>query len=282
MILVTGATGTIGSATVAALRAKGVDFKVGSRSPEKAKALGVPVVELDWERSETLAGAVAGVDKAFLLTPVTEQVEGLTSAFVEAAKKAGVGHVVKLSVISAGPDSIITLGRQHGAAEEAIRSSGLNWTMLQPTFFVQNFVNYYGADPGADSTVYLPHGQGKASWVDARDVGEVAAAALTAGGHEGKAYVLTGPEALGAAEVLAILGEALGRKYDYVDVPDEAARKAMTENKMPAWMIDAQMELHGLIKNGHAAGVSPAVKEVFGRDGRSVREYAKDVATGRK
>jgi uncharacterized protein YbjT (DUF2867 family) len=280
MILVTGATGTVGSATVAALKARDADLKVGSRSPEKAKALGAPVVELDWERPETLAGAVAGVERAFVLTPVTNELESVTRAFVDAAKQAGVRHVVKLSAIGAGPEGI-ALGRQHGAAEEAIQASGLDWTMLQPTSFAQNFLNHFGVDPTKDSTVYLPLGEGKASWVDARDVGEVAATILTEDGHQGKTYVLTGPEALGVAEALAMLSEALGHTYTYVDVPEDAARKAMADSGIPAWLVDAYSELNAVIKNGYASGVAPGVKQALGRNGRTFAEFARDLAAGR-
>ncbi len=280
MILVTGASGTVGSATVAALKAKGIDFKVGSRSPERAKALGASAVELDWDRPETLAGAVAGVEKAFLLAPITDQLESLTRAFVDAAKQAGVRHVVKLSAMGAGPESI-ALGRQHGAGEEVIQSSGLDWTMLQPTSFAQNFLNYWGVDPARDSTVYLPLGEGKASWLDARDVGEVAAAVLTEDGHQGKTYVLTGPKALGAAEALATLSEALGHTYTYVDVPEDAARKAMAEAGVPEWLVYAYSELNAVIKNGYASGVAPGVKQVLDRDGRTFAEFARDLAASR-
>jgi uncharacterized protein YbjT (DUF2867 family) len=280
MILVAGATGTVGSATVAALKAKGVDLKVGSRSPEKAEALGAAAVELDWDRPETLPAAVAGVEKAFLLTPVTNQLESLTRAFVDAAKQAGVRHVVKLSVIGAGPESI-ALGRQHGAGEEAIQSSGLDWTMLQPTSFAQNFVNYYGVDPARDSTVSLPLGDGKASWIDARDVAEVTAAVLTEDGHQGKTYVLTGPTALSVEEALATLSEALGHTYTYVDVSEDESRRAMDEDGIPAWLIDAYSELNAVIKNGYASGVAPGMKEVLGRDGRTFAEFARDLAAGR-
>jgi uncharacterized protein YbjT (DUF2867 family) len=280
MILVTGATGTVGAATVAALEAKGADFKVGSRSPEKAQALGAPAVELDWDRPQTLSAAVSGVEKAFLVAPVTNQLETLTRAFVDAAKKAGVRHLVKLSAIGAGPESI-ALGRQHGAAEEVIQSSGLEWTMVQPTSFAQNFLNYYGIDPAKDSTVCLPLGDGKTSWIDARDVGEVAATVLTEDGHHGKTYVLTGPEALGVEEALTILSKALGHTYTYVDVSEDTARKAMGDSGVPAWLIDAYSELNAVIKNGYASGVAPGMRQVLGRDGRTFAEFARDLAASR-
>jgi uncharacterized protein YbjT (DUF2867 family) len=280
MILVTGATGTIGSSTVKALKAKGARFKVGTRSPDKLKGQGVEAVPFDWDKPETFGPALQGVEKLFLLTPASEKQTQYTQSLVDAAKKAGVKHIVKLSVMGADAEPGISLGRMHRDSEKAIKSSGIAWTMLRPTFFMENFFNYYGADPKKDSTVYNPHGQGKAVWVDGRDVGEVAAAVLTGQGHEGKAYDLTGPEALGDAEALAILGQALGRKYTYVDVPEEAARKAMLDMQMPAWLVDGFMELNMLVKNNWAATPATGVKDVLGRPPRSFQQYAKDYAAG--
>lgn len=280
MILITGATGTIGSSTVKALKAKGARFKVGTRSPEKLKDLNVETVAFDWDKAETFGPALQGVEKLFLLTPVTDKQVQYTKSLVDAAKKAGVKHIVKLSVIGVDAEPGFSLGRLHRDSEKAIKDSGIAWTMLQPTFFMENFFNFYGADPKKDSTVYAPHGQGKAAWIDGRDVGEVAAAVLTSSGHEGKAYELTGPQALGDAEALAILGEAVGHKYNYVDVPEAAAQKAMSDMGMPGWMVTGMMELSGLIKNGGSAAVAPGVKQVLGREPRSFKQYAQDYAAG--
>ena len=281
-MILTGATGTIGSSTIKALKAKGARFKVGTRSPDKLKGQGVETVLLDWDKPETLGPALQGVEKVFLLTPVSDKQVEYAKALVAAAKKAGVKHIVKLSVAGVDAEPGISLGRLHRAGEKAVKDSGIAWTMLRPTFFMENFFNFYGADPKKDSTLYLPHGQGKAVWVDGRDVGEVAAAVLTSPGHEGKAYDLTGPEALSSAEVVAILGQAMGRKYTYVDVPEEAARKAMMDMQMPGWMVDGFMELHALIRNGWVATPATGVKDVLGRPPRALKEYAKDFAAGNR
>jgi uncharacterized protein YbjT (DUF2867 family) len=282
MILVTGGTGTIGSAAVKGLKAKGARFKVGTRSPDKFKGQEVETVLFDWDKPETYGSAMQGVEKVFLLTPISDKQTEYAQALVEASKKAGVKHMVKLSVMGVEAEPGIALGRMHRASEKAIQGSGIAWTMLRPTFFMDNFLNYYGVDPKKDSTVYLPHGQGKAVWVDGRDVGEVAAAVLTGTGHEGKAYDMTGPEALGAAEALAILSEVLGHKYTYVDVPEEAARKAMQDMQMPAWMVEGFLELHMLIRNGWSATPANGVQEVLGRPPRSFKEFAKDYAAGNR
>jgi uncharacterized protein YbjT (DUF2867 family) len=281
MILVTGATGTVGRTVVAALQAAGAPFRVGTRSPVKAQALGAPVVELDWDRKETLEPAFAGADRVFLLAPVTDREPEYGAAAVAAARQAGTRHIVKLSVIGADAEPGLFLARLHRASERAIEASGLAWTMLRPTSFAQNFVNHYGVDPHKNGPVYLPHGQGGASWVDARDVGDVAARVLTETGHEGKAYTLTGGEPVATADAIAILGRALGRQYEYVDVPDDAASEAMRTHGAPEWLVGALAELNAAIRHGHFSAVSLAVRDLLGRSPRTFSQYAEDLAAGR-
>jgi uncharacterized protein YbjT (DUF2867 family) len=280
MILLTGASGTVGSPTATALQAAGVPFRVGTRHPAKVQRLGAPVVDFDWDRPESYAAAFRGAESVFLLTPVAERHAEYGTVAAEALKQAGVRRVVRVSAIDADAEPGFLLGRQHRVVERALESSGCAWTFLRPNSFAQNFVNHYGVDPHKNGPVYLPHGTGGASWVDARDVGEVAARVLTEGGHEGKAYTLTGPAAVSTADALAALGEALGRHYDYVDVPEAAAREAMRTHGAPVWMVEALGELNSLIRNGHHNSVSPAVEAVLGRPPRSFRQYADDLAAG--
>src|SRR5260370_19438183 len=140
----------------------------------------------------------------------------LANAFVDAAKRAGVRHVGKLSAIGADAAPLYTFGKWHAANEQHIRESGLAFTFLRPNSFMQNFITYFQPH---DGTIYLPWGNGKASFVDTRDIAAVAAEALTSDGHEGKTYTLTGPAALGIAEVASILSEGAGREINYIDVP---------------------------------------------------------------
>jgi uncharacterized protein YbjT (DUF2867 family) len=282
MILVTGASGTVGRSTVAALQKRGAAFRVGARSIDKARAAGYAAVEFDWEQAATYERALEGVERAFLLPPINDKQVEQARAFVDAARRAGVKHLVKLSVAGARIEPGFRLGRQHGEGEKYIEASGLSWCFLRPNFFMQNFVNYYGVDLSrAESTVYLPHGTARTSWVDARDVGEVAAAALTGSGHEGKAYELTGPEALSDAEVAQLFSKASGRKVAYVDVPEQAAREAMAKMGMPGWLVDAYLELHALIRSGHAAGLGDGVEKALQRKPRSFAQYVDDVVKGK-
>jgi uncharacterized protein YbjT (DUF2867 family) len=279
MILVTGATGTIGTALVQALQAKKARFKLAVRSAKKAQ--GAETVAFDWDDFKTYLPAMKGVEKLFLLTPISDRSVGYTTQAVAAAKRAGVKHIVKLSVTGADGQPGIILGRQHFAAEKEIQASGIAWTMLRPTFFMQNYITYYGADPTKDADVYLPRGQGKATLIDARDIGEVAAAVLTSEGHAGKIYDLTGSEALTTQEALDQLGRALGHKYRHVDVPEDAARKSMEEMGMPLWMVDGFNELNWIIKQGWTGEATDGVKKVLGREPRKFAEYARDAAAGK-
>ena len=281
MIVVTGATGTVGRAVVGALRASGARVRVGSRNALKAQALGVPQVDFDWDDPRTFDAAFAGAEQLFRLTPVSTRQPEYSAAAVEAARRAGVRHIVWLSAIGAEATPPLLLPGYHRQAEQAVERSGIAWTFLRPNSFMQNFVNYYGADPYKNGPVYLPHGQGGSSWIDARDVGEVAARVLTETGHAGKAYTLTGPEAVTTADALAILGEALGREYQYVEVSEESASEAMRTHHAPDWMVEALAELNRDIRNGRANGVTPDVRTVLGRPPRSFRQYAEDLAAGR-
>ncbi len=278
-ILVTGPTGTIGSQVVNHLATKqDVNIRAGVRTAEKGKTHfksgTVTAVDFDYEKPETLAAACKGADKVFLLTPFAENQVELGTRLVDAAKAAGVKHIVKLSAMGADQEPGIQLGRWHRAIEKHIEASGIAWTFLRPNNFMDNFAGYY--PPDKEGAIYLPWGNGACSFIDARDVGAVAAAVLTSGGHEGKAYVPTGPEAFTIAQAAATLSEVTGRTIKYVDVPEGAAKKAMLDMGIPAWMADAMMELHGVDKAGYAAEVTGDVKKLTGQAPRSFRDYARD------
>lgn len=283
-ILVTGATGTIGSRLVKALTGKAnTAVRVAVRDAKQGAALeggNITPVAFDWTKPETVAAALRGVDKAFLLTPFNDESVGYGKAFVDAAKTAGVKHLVKLSVVGAEQEPGILGGRWHREVEKHIEASGLAYTFLRPGFFADNFIGYY--PPDAEGMIYLPIGDGAVSWIDTRDIADVAAHVLTTSGHEGQGYVLTGPEALTIAQAAASIGAASGRNVRYVDVPESAAEGAMKGMGLPAWMIQVMMELHGICKAGYASGVSDAVEKLLGRKPRTFAEFTRDYAAAWK
>lgn len=269
-ILVTGSTGTIGKEVVRALRARGADVRQAVRSSE---AQGTSTVRMEWDDLRSVRAALEGVERAFLLTPFSEKQADYGRAFVRAAKEAKVKHLVKLSVIGADAEPGIQLGRWHREVEKEIEASGVPFTILRPTNFMNNFLSYYPADK--EGALYLPWGNAKISFVAPSDVGDVAAAVLTQSGHEGKIYTPTGPEAFTAAEVASVLSQAAGRTIRYVDVPEAAAREAMTKMGLPGWMNDAMMELHAFCKAGWVAATTNDVQTVTGHAPVRLADFAK-------
>jgi len=199
----------------------------------------------------------------------------VTNAFVDAAKRAGGRHIVKLSAIGADASPPYTFGKWHAAADRHVRESGLAFTFLRPNSFMQNFMNYF---PPRDGTIYLPWGNGKASLVDTRDIATVADEALTSDGHEGKTYTLTGPAALGIAEVASILSEVAGREIHYVDVPESAARDGMLQAGLPQWQVEPLLELHAANKQNRWTAVTADVEKVTGNPATAFAQFARDDA----
>lgn len=278
-ILVTGATGTVGSALVRALSNRDVCVRAGVHSIIKGDRLrhlnpDVQLVELDFARPDTLTVALTGADRAFLITPFSEDQVEASQRFIDAARAAGVRQVVRLSAMGAEAEPGIQLGRWHRAAEQYLAQSGLSYVVLRPNSFMQNFITYQGQSIREQGAIYQPLDDARLSYIDVFDVAEVAAAVLTAdvAQHHGRAYSLTGPAAVSNHEVAAAIGQAAGRPVQYVPVPEESARQAM--QGAPQWMIDCLMELNAVGRAGHAATVSPDVEHITGRPPRSVQEFA--------
>jgi uncharacterized protein YbjT (DUF2867 family) len=277
-ILVTGATGNVGSQVVQQLIASGITPRVAVRSMSKAESLkkaGAEPVEMDLERPETVQTALVGVDKVFLVSPFVPNMVELTATAIEAAKQASVQHIVKLSAL-AQPG--IALSTWHGEMEKAIASSGMAYTFLRPNGFMQNFVNTMAGTIKTDNAFYLDVGDGKVSFVDTRDIASVAVAALTTSGHEGQSYTITGSEALSHTQAAAILSQVLGRTINYVDAPEDAVRQGMQGAGMPDEIVNSLLELYTSYKAGLAAEISPVIEQVTGKKPISFEQFAQDYA----
>ena len=197
MLLVTGATGTTGMEVLRALKDRGVEARGLVRDETKAhhlRDLGFEPATGDLGDPRTLAPALEGVEKAYLVSPIGPMQSEFEQAFLETAKEAGVKHIVKLSVIGASPRRRCASPARTPRSSAALKESGMAWTLLRPTGFMQNTLAW--GPRVLDGTFYSPVPDAAFSIVDARDVAEVAAIALTEEGHEGKAYGLSGPEAV--------------------------------------------------------------------------------------
>ncbi len=281
-ILVTGATGNIGGELVKELTAHKVPFRAMVRRAKDAEALsrlgGVEAVIGNFDDENTLADALQGVERAFLLTPSTERAEAQQKTFVDLAGRAGVTHIVKQSQWAADADSPVRFLRYHAAVEKKLQASGLAYTFLRPNLFMQGLLGFRDTIV-QQGKVFAAVGGAKVSAVDTRDVAEVAAAALTGEGHAGRTYDLTGPEALSHAEMAAKLSAALGRTLEFVDVPPEAMRDTLLQVGFPIWQAGGLIEDYAHYARGEAAVVSGDTEEATGSAPRSFGVFARDYAS---
>jgi uncharacterized protein YbjT (DUF2867 family) len=283
-ILITGATGTVGSEVVKQLSAKGENIivKAAARSATDntfENLNRVQVVQLDYDKPDSLAVALKGVDKLFLLTPFQSNMVDLTSNLVSEAKKAKVKYIAKQSVMGADAEPGITPGRLHRQAEKIIEESGIPFTFLRPNFFMQNFVNYYSNLIRSQGAFYIPAGDAKVSFVDVRDIAGVAVKSLINDNQQkGRAYNITGGEALSYGQAAEILSKAVGKKINYVNVTDQDARKGMKDMSMDEWTIKSMIELFEITRAGYVSEISPIVEQVTGNKPITFSQFANDYA----
>ncbi|WP_381803493.1 NAD(P)H-binding protein [Streptomyces niveus] len=274
MILVTGATGTVGREVVRRLP-PGRRVRVWARDPAKIAGLSTAVERVggDYEDPRALDRAVAGVRTVFL---VTTRVGGDDDArFVAAARAAGVRRVVKLSaaaVLDRQADDLIT--RWQRASEELLRAPGMEWTLLRPRAFMSNSLAW-AASIRSERTVRALHGTSANACVDPGDVAEVAVRVLTGEGHAGRAYTLTGPRALTAVGQTRQLGRLLGVRLRFVELSRDEARAGL-ERRYPAPVVEALLESAERQRAGAKAQVEDTVSTLTGRRARSFREWAMD------
>ena len=282
-ILVTGASGNIGSEVVKQLLgvAPAVSIKAAVHSRQNVKKVRdgdrVKVVPIDYNESDTLREALKDVDKLFLLTPDVPNAAYLASNAVTEAKKAGIRHIVKQSVMGADLEADVGTMRLHRQVEDIIEQSGIPFTFLRPNEFMQNFINFHSPSIKGNNAFYLPLEDAKVSLVDVRDIAAVAVKSLTDEDlHKNKTYLITGPEALSYHQVAEILSNRIGRKINYVNISDEEARAAMKEIGMSDWLINTVSELSDYFRKGKASEISPAVDEVTGKKPISFSQFAND------
>ncbi|MDQ0247557.1 uncharacterized protein YbjT (DUF2867 family) [Bacillus fengqiuensis] len=277
-ILVIGATGNIGKELTKLLVKNGKKVRVTIRPTsrtEELKSLGVEMIHADLHNPSSLKEAMNGIEKVFFATPFVPNMVELSSNIIQAAKEAGVKHLVKISGAGAELEAI-TMAKWHRTIEKEMEQSGIAYTFLRPNSFIQNIINYSAHTIRDHGAFYAPIGDGEIALVDARDVAKVAYHVLTEEGHENKAYYLSGPEAISYHEVADILSSVTGKSVKYVDVAAESARQSMLEAGMPGETVDALLELYHINKLGYTAEVSNAVEEITGQKAISFETFAKD------
>jgi len=282
MILVIGATGNTGRLIALGARAAGAPVRALVRNPSKTTdlaAAGVEVVTGDLDDAANLAAAMHGVEKMYIVTSPDLRLAEVQIAAITAAKAAGVRHIVKSSVLGAMADAPVLTARLHHQAEEALKASGIDWTVLQPNSFMQNFIGF-AQTIVTQGAIYAPIGHGRVSHVDIRDIADAAVVTLTTPGHEGKRYVITGPDALSYDDAARLIGEATGKGVTFVDVPPDSARQSMLASGMPAWFVDDLVTLMSVVyAQGYGSTVTDDLVRVTGRPARTFAAFAAESAT---
>lgn len=280
-ILITGATGTIGTELTKYLSTKGISFRAMVRSLENAKDLtafrGVELVEGDFNDPKSIERSLTGIEKAFLLTNSSEQAEQQQSTFVKIAKQAGVKHIVKLSQWAADVNSPVRFLRYHAVVESLIKESGMTYTFLRPNLFMQGLLGFRETII-KQNQFFGAIGDARISMIDIRDIAAVAGEVLTGSGHEGKIYNLTGPESLTHAEMAEKLSAAVDHNIQFIDISPETLQNILLSVGFPVWQAEGLVEDYAHYKLGEASEVKSGVKDAIGMEPRSFDVFAKDYA----
>lgn len=267
MILVTGATSAVGKAVIKELLARKVLVRAFLRKPvdaAKLQAQGVEAFLGDMTKQASVAQALQGIESVYLITPVTEYLLETEGLWAQEGKKAGIRHLIKQSEIGADPQSLSPLLQYHGRAEDAIRTSGVPYTILRTLYFMQNFAPMYAHSIITRGMIYAPLADARMSYVDARDVGAVAARLLTKEGHQYQEYEVTGPEAITCTQLAEIFSSLLHTPVHYATISDEETEKALLGRYSP-WRARAVVTLLQFYRQGGGNLVTPVVDEVTGR-----------------
>lgn len=285
MILLTGITGNIGGATARALLAKGVRFRALVRDTAKAAAWveqGVELMQGDLEDSASLKRALQGIDRALLVLPNGETQERLETAFVRTAKEFGLPWIIKLSSPEAVRGTTSPIPLAHIAAEDAIMASGMKWTFVRPSFYMQNF---RGSVKSARATgkLSMPMGNGTVALTDNQDAGAFIAHVLTdpnSAQHHGQCYDITGPDpVMTFHDVARTIGEVIGQPVVYDNCDAKAFQEAIRPFHRNQWHSDAVARLFAEIADGRTPGhKTDTFQKIMGRPGRSLREYLQTLA----
>ncbi|NNH68963.1 SDR family oxidoreductase [Nocardia uniformis] len=271
-VLVTGATGTVGTDLILALRAQGVAVRAMTRNPDRPVP-GVETVVADLRDPVSVAAALKGVDAAFLNSPSAEEAAANQIRFADLARDAGVPRLVLLSQYAARTDSPVRFLRWHAEVEAHVQQLGLDHTVLRPNLYLQALLSF--ASTIAQGWFAAPIGDAAVSAIDTRDIADAAAAVLTGTGHTGRTYTLTGPRAVTHRQIAEALTTATGRDITFHDATADQFAAALT-GILPPWQVDGLVEDYAHYARGEAAAVHTSVSDLTGHPARDVTDFARD------
>ncbi len=279
-VLVTGATGNVGSWVVQELRGRGASIRAFVRDPDRAAEKlgdGVELAVGDFSDTASLHRALQGADHLFLTSAAGPQIVEHETAVIDAAAAAGVSRIVKLSTIGAKVGSPLPPFDWHGRIEQHLWRSEVPAVVLRASFYMSNL---FGSAEAIRQTgkLFAPADGAKIAMVDPRDVAAVAAVVLTTDGYEGQTYELTGSEAITYEQIAEELSAATGRPIEFVDVPEEAARQGFVEAGMPDWLVEHLIGLFGIIREGALERTTDTVRTLTRREPRTFAQFAREYA----
>jgi uncharacterized protein YbjT (DUF2867 family) len=279
-VLVTGATGNVGSRVVQELRGRGVPVRAFVRDADRASAVLGPHVDLavgDFAEPASIRAALDGVDVLFLACGNLPPQVTYERNVIDAAARMGVRRLVKLSALGAEAGSRVDFWDWHARIERHLQASGVPWVILRPRYYMSNLLGFVETVRSAGA-VFAPAEGVKVPMVDPLDVAATAAVVLQDDGHEGRTYELTGPEAVTFDDVAAQLSDLTGGPVRFVPVPDAAAREALHQVGLPDWMAENVVTVFGMLREDPAMQVTGAVHALTGRRPRHRAEFLGDQA----
>ncbi len=276
MILVTGATSVIGQKLCQLLKENQKSFKAMCRKQEQVEKLrnqGIDAVQGDFDHPESLRAAMQGCTTLFLVSPPNEKQLQSEKTAIDIAKQQNINYIVRVSASDANLRSTVPWAKTHAYIDHYMRASGIAWTILKPTAFMQNFLTM--TQP--ISKGYLPQvgGKGLVGYIDAEDIGRVAYHVLTEGNHQRATYYLNGPEVLNMKEVASQISDAIGKKVRYVHLPAFAFRVLLRATGASRWLANGLIEQYAeVVAKNHDHDLGEEVMRLTGHEPRSFAEFA--------
>jgi uncharacterized protein YbjT (DUF2867 family) len=279
-IFVLGATGTVGREVVELLVGRGISFRAGIHqsplhlSESEFTEASIETIPLDQGSIESLVRAFEGTDVLFFVSPSNEDFVAMAENVLKAAKQVGVRHIVRVSVVGAEQGNSL-LAKEHHKVDQMIVRSEIPFTLLQPVSFMQNYLRHTRSIQ-EESMFYEPFGTAHCSFIDARDIAALAVTAMTQNGHDGKTYVVTGPESLSGNDVADIFSRVLERRIRYVDVSDREARDYWEKSGLSDRRVDWLSDYYRFCRDGGTALLSPVDPILIGREPIALEMFVKD------
>ena len=273
-ILVTGATGNIGSEIIKLLKTKNADFVAGTSNGEAIKD--VKTVKFNFADNDSLKNAFKGITTLFLLLPSHPEAANWGENAIKLAKESGIKHIVRSSGMFANANSDLLIEKLLGSTDKFLKESGISYTITAPSSFMQNFSTTIASDYKS-GMVYQAADDAKISWVDVRDIAAVnVEVLLNPNKYLNQTLTITGSKSLNYEEAINKMNEVLNKETKYVAIPNESATKAMADMHFPQFIIDLLISLNNSIMQGNFVETTDTVEKVLGRKPIAFKQFIND------